>query len=85
MSDCKEYGGISRDKMEKIRARLAQENVSIPAGDDVNIEAPFGVELRAVYTEAKQTLEICIIKKPFYISESQIWKIIDSGAGKYAA
>lgn len=83
MPDCKKYGGISRDELVKLRKDLAAEGVSVPEGDDVEIKAPFGVGLRAVYDEAKETLQICIVKKPFYVPESEIWKIVDTGTSPY--
>lgn len=84
MPDCKEYDGINRSELGRLRARLAKENIVVPPGDDVSIEAPFGVELQATYDEAKEILKICILKKPFYVPESQIWKIVDSGTGSNA-
>ncbi len=83
MPDCKKYGGINRGELAKLRKDLAAEGVNVPAGDDVQIKAPFGVELRAVYDEAKETLQICIVKKPFYVPESEIWKIVDTGTSPY--
>lgn len=84
MADCKQYGGITRDELGNLRRDLAKEGVSVPAGDDVEIQAPFGVFLRATYDEAKETLKICITKKPFYVPESEIWKIVDAGTRPYA-
>ena len=83
MTDCKKYVGISRAELGKLREDLAAEGVSVPAGDDVEIEAPFGVRLRATYDEAAQALEICITKKPFFVPESEIWKIVDTGTKPY--
>ncbi len=83
MPDCKHYVGITRDELAKLIEDLAKEGVSVPEGDDVQIKAPFGVELRAIYHEAKETLKICIVKKPFYIPESEVWKIVDTGTSPY--
>jgi hypothetical protein len=83
MADCKKYGGISRDELAKLRKDLAAEGVDVPEGDDVEIKAPFGVVLSATYDEPKETLKICIVKKPFYVPESQIWKIVDTGTKPY--
>ncbi|MGI8788722.1 MAG: hypothetical protein ACR2HG_13285 [Pyrinomonadaceae bacterium] len=83
MPDCKQYGGITREELVKLRQDLANEGVLVPEGDDVRVEGPYGIELRATYTEAKETLKICITRKPFYIPESEIWKIVDTGTSSY--
>lgn len=83
MPDFKHYGGIKRAELDNLRRDLAAEGVVVPVGDDVEIRAPFGVELRAVYDEAKETLKISITKKPFFVPESQIWKIVDTGTNPY--
>lgn len=84
MPDCKQYGGITRDELVQLRQDLAKEGVNIPPGDDVEVKGPYGIELRATYDEPKETLKICILKKPFYIPESEIWKIVDTGTAPYA-
>jgi hypothetical protein len=83
MPDCKKYGGITRAELAQLRKDLAAENVVVPEGDDVLVKGPFGIELQATYDEARETLKICITKKPFYIPESQIWKIVDTGTEPY--
>ena len=83
MPDCKQYGGITREELDHLRGDLKKEGVSIPQGDDVEVKGPYGIELRAFYDESKETLKICITKKPFYIPESEIWKIVDTGVEPY--
>jgi len=83
MPDCKKYGGITRDELFHLRKDLAEEGITVPEGDDVEVQGPFGVKLRASYDEAKETLKICITKKPFYIPESEVWKIVDTGTAPY--
>jgi hypothetical protein len=83
MPDCKKYGGITREELGQLRKDLADEGIIVPEGDDVSVKGPFGVELRATYDEAKETLKICITKKPFYIPESEVWKIVDTGTAPY--
>ena len=78
MPDCKKYGGINRDELVNLRKDLASEGIVVPEGDDVEVQGPFGVKLQAVYDEPKETLKISITKKPFYIPESEIWKIADT-------
>ena len=83
MPDCKQYGGINRSELVNLRKDLAGEGIVVPEGDDVEVQGPFGVKLRATYDEQKETLKICITKKPFYIPESEIWKIVDAGTAPY--
>jgi len=83
MPDCKQYGGINRNELVNLRKDLAGEGIVVPEGDDVEVQGPFGVKLRATYDEQKETLKICITKKPFYIPESEIWKIVDAGTAPY--
>ena len=84
MPDCKQYGGIKRDELANLRKDLADEGVIVPVGDDVEVQGPYGIKLRATYNEQKETLKICITKKPFYVPESEIWKIVDAGTAPYA-
>ena len=83
MPDCKKYGGITRDELNRLRQDLEKEEVSLPAGDEVVVNGPFGIKLQASYDEARETLKICITKKPFYIPEPEIWKIVDAGTAPY--
>ncbi|HEX8370250.1 MAG TPA: hypothetical protein VF604_17005 [Pyrinomonadaceae bacterium] len=83
MPDCKHYGGITREELAHLRKDLAKEGVIVPAGDDVEFKGLFGVHLRAIYDEAKETLKICITKKPFFVPESEVWKIVDAGTAPY--
>ncbi len=83
MPESKQYGNITRDELGNLRNDLAKEGITIPEGDDVKIKGPFGVELNANYDEQNETLKICITKKPFYIPESEIWKIVDTGTAPY--
>ncbi|MDQ4120005.1 MAG: hypothetical protein M3209_00875 [Acidobacteriota bacterium] len=83
MPVCKQYGGITREELDQLRADLEKEGVLLPKGDDVEVTGPYGIELRATYDDQKETLKICITKKPFYIPESEIWKIVDSGVEPY--
>jgi hypothetical protein len=84
MPDCKKYGGINRKELDSLRKDLAKEGIDIPSGDDVTVEGPYGIKLRATYDEDKETLKICITEKPFYIPESAVWKIVDTGTAPYA-
>ena len=83
MPESKQYGNITRDELANLRKDLAKEGITVPEGDDVKIKGPFGVELNATYDEQNETLEIHITKKPFYIPESEVWKIVDTGTAPY--
>jgi hypothetical protein len=83
MASCKQYGGITRTELSHLRADLAKEGIRIPEGDDVMIKGPYSIELQATYDERKETLKICIVKKPFFVPESEIWKIVDAGVTPY--
>lgn len=80
MADSKEFGGITREKLDGIRKALAKRGVTVPAGDDVEVEGPFGVKLRAVFNEAKEILRLQITDKPIFVTENQIWKVVEQGA-----
>lgn len=79
----KRYGGITRDELNRLRADLAAEGVVVPEGDDVTFDATHRILLRAVYDGAKETLSINIVKKPFFIPESQVWGVLDTGIQPY--
>ncbi len=83
MASCKRYGGITRAELTHLRADLAKEGVMVPKGDDVSVKGPYNIELQATYDELKETLKICIVKKPFFVPESEIWKIIDAAVTPY--
>ena len=83
MPDFKYYGGITREEFNKLRLDLAKEGVIVPEGDEVKIAGLFGVELQAGYDESKETLKVSITKKPFYVPESEVWKIVDTGTAPY--
>lgn len=83
MPTSKQYGGITRSELDRLREDLAAEGVVVPDGDDVTFDATHRVLLRAVYDEAKETLSISIVKKPFFVPESQIWGVLDTGVAPY--
>ena len=83
MPSCKLYGGITRGELHHLRGDLQKEGVSVPVGDDVTVTGPYGIELHITYDETKETLKVCIAKKPFYIPESMVWGIVDAGVEPY--
>ncbi len=83
MPEYKNYTAITREELINLRKDLAKEGINIPEGDDVEIKGPFGIELNALYDDRQENLEVRIIKKPFYIPESEIWKIVDAGTAPY--
>lgn len=83
MASCKQYGGITREELKSLRRDLEKEGVSVPSGDNVTVTGQHGIELHVMYDEAKQTLKVCITKKPFFIPESMVWGIVDTGVEPY--
>ena len=83
MPSCKYYGGITREELNHLRADLQKEGVSVPEGDEVRVTGPYAIELQITYDEVKETLKVCITKKPFYIPESMVWQLIDTGVSPY--
>ena len=39
--------------------------------------------MQVTYSEAAKTLELEITKKPVFVSDNQIWKVVEMGAGKF--
>ena len=80
----KRYGGITRNELDLLRAELRQQGVDAPAGDDVTLEGPHGVQLRAQYDAGRATLSLSIVHKPFWMPASRIWELIDEAVGHFA-
>ncbi len=85
MADHKEFTGVTREKLESIRKDLSKRGIKIPKGDDVEVDGPFGVKMQVSYDETSKKLKLEINEKPIFISENQIWKIVESGAGGLGA
>jgi len=82
MADHKEFKGISRTNVDSIRNGLNKRGIKVPDGDDVEVAGPLGVKVQLTYNEPSKVLRLTINHKPMFITESQIWKVIESGAGK---
>ncbi|MEP7212348.1 MAG: hypothetical protein ABI791_04700 [Acidobacteriota bacterium] len=82
MADQKEFSGISREHVETIRKGLSKRGIKVPAGDDVEVAGPLGVKVQMTYDEGQKLLRLRIIDKPIFVTQNQIWKVIESGAGK---
>lgn len=80
--DKRSYTGVSRDDVNKLRSELGKYGISIPEGDEVEVKGPLGVKMHVYYDEPNQTLNLAITDKPGYVSEAQIWKVVEMGAGK---
>ena len=80
--DEKTYNGVTRADVDKIRGGLGKYGIAVPDGDDVEVKGPLGVKMRVAYDEAAQALTLAILEKPGYISEGQIWKVIEMTAVK---
>ena len=79
MAKTKEITDVDRDRLNAFRGKMKKLGVEVPAGDDVEVKAPFGIKMRATYDEAVQTLTLEILDKPLFVPESQIWNMVDSG------
>jgi len=60
-----------------LRGKLAEQGISLPEGDQAEIEAPHGVKLGASYNEAEQKLDVAVIKKPMLVPAAMIWEKLD--------
>ena len=80
--DKKSYRGVTRADVHKLRSELGKYGIAIPDGDDVDVEGPLGVKMRVTFDEPNHTLNLTITDKPRYISNAQIWKVIEASAGK---
>jgi hypothetical protein len=81
--DKRSYKGVTRADLEKIRGGLGKFGISMPPGDDVDVKGPLGVKMHVTYREAEGELDLAIVDKPGFVSENQIWKVIESTAGKH--
>ena len=80
--DKRSYTGITRSDVGQIRDELGKFGITIPEGDDVEVKGPLGVKMQVTYDEPKETLHLAITDRPGYVSEAQIWKVVEMGAGK---
>lgn len=78
----KTYTPVTRAEVEKIRGGLGKFGIAMPDGDDVEVSGPLGVKMQVTYDEPNQTLTLAILNKPGFVSEAQIWKVIESTAMK---
>jgi len=76
------YSDVTRKDVDRIRGGIGKFGIKIPEGDDVEIKGPLGVKMGFSYDEPNENLTLSIIDKPGFVSENQIWKVIESSAGK---
>lgn len=84
MADQKEFNGVTRAQVDKIRAGLAKKGIRMPAGDDVEVAGPLGVKMQVTYDESGKRLKLEITDKPIFITQNQIWKVIEKSVGDIA-
>jgi hypothetical protein len=84
MASVHSYGGITRDEVNRLRADIAKEGVPFPADDTGTIQFK-GVTIAVEYQEATSTLKLTLQKKPFFVTESHVWEILDSAVEPYAS
>ena len=82
--DKKSYSGVTREDINKIRKGLGGFGIKMPAGDDVEVTGPLGVKMHVRYDEKSQNLTLAIVEKPGWVSNSQIWKVIESSTNGLA-
>ena len=80
--DQRTYNGVTRADVDRIRGGLGKFGIKMPEGDDVEIKGPLGVKMGFAYDEPSETLTLSIINKPGFVSDSQIWSVIEMTAGK---
>jgi len=80
--DKRTYSGITRDDVNRIKAGAGKFGVKMPEGDDGEIKGPMGVKMGFAYDEPNENLTLSIIDKPGFVSEKQIWSVIEMTAGK---
>jgi hypothetical protein len=84
MASVHNYGGINRADVERLKTEIAKEGITLPATDVGLIEFK-GVRLSFDYAEDTNTLKIGVEKKPFYVTEAQIWSILDEAIEPFTA
>ena len=77
MDDCKEYGGITRERLDGLKQGMRQKGLTPPEGDSGVIES-MGVKLSVTYNADAQVLKFCILEKPAFIPAAMVWGQIDS-------
>lgn len=80
--DKRTYSGITRAEVDRIRGGIGKFGIKMPEGDDIEIKGPLGVKMGFNYDELNQSLTLSIIEKPGFVSDSQIWSVIEMTAGK---
>jgi len=79
------YTGVTRSDVDKIRGGLGKFGIKMPDGDDVEVKGPLGVRMHVTYDEPTETLTLAVVDKPGFVSDDQIFKVIESTAIKNGA
>ena len=77
MDDCREYTGITREKLDSLKQGMKQNGLTPPEGDSGTIEA-MGVKLSVAYQAEQQTLKFCIVEKPAFIPAAMVWGQVEA-------
>jgi hypothetical protein len=77
----KTFNGVTAGDWERLRSGLAGFGIKTTGAEDEVVEGPMGVRMRVRYDGATKKLVLSIVKKPKFITEKQIWKVIESTAG----
>lgn len=81
--DKRTYTGVSRAALDRVRGELGKYGITLPPGDDVEVKGPLGVKMQVTYSEPDKTLDLAITDKPIFVTENQIWKVIEKSTGKF--
>jgi hypothetical protein len=80
--DTRTYSGVNRADVEQLRADMGKFGIKVPEGDDVEVTGPLGVRMHIIYDATSEILKLSIVDKPAFVTESQIWKVVEMSAGK---
>jgi hypothetical protein len=77
MEDCREYDGITRDRLEELWQGMGRLGVSPPEGDEGVVEAS-GVKVWLSYIATEEKLKVCILERPSFIPSTLVWGQLES-------
>lgn len=77
MDDCKEFGGVTREKLDNLKQTMRNNGMTPPDGDSGVVEA-MGVKVSLAYNAANQNLKICIIERPAFVPAAMVWAQIEN-------
>lgn len=76
IDDTRSYVGVTREIFGRLKAGLANANISLPALDSGTISS-HGLTGEFNYNETAQTLTLTVVKYPFLAPKALVWTAID--------